>query len=37
VDLTKTAVAGAALAGVAAGSLSRLRRSRLAAGLSRGA
>jgi hydroxysqualene synthase len=37
VHLTKVAVVGAALAGVAAGSLSRLRRSRLAAGLSRGA
>jgi squalene synthase HpnC len=37
VHLTKIAVVGAALAGVAAGSLSRLRRSRLAAGLSRGA
>ncbi len=37
VHLTKIAVLGAALAGVAAGSLSRLRRSRLAAGLSRGA
>jgi squalene synthase HpnC len=37
VHLTKTAVIEATLAGVAAGSLSRLRRSRLAAGLSRGA
>jgi len=37
VHLTKIAVVGAALAGVAAGSLSRLRRSRLAACLSRGA
>jgi squalene synthase HpnC len=37
VHLTKAAVIEAALAGVAAGSLSRWRRSRLAAGLSRGA
>ena len=37
VHLTKIEVVGAALSGVAAGSLSRLRRSRLAAGLSRGA
>jgi hydroxysqualene synthase len=37
VHLTKVAIAGAALVGVAAGSLSRLRRGRLAADLSRGA
>jgi hydroxysqualene synthase len=37
VHLTKTGVIRAALAGVAAGSLSRLRRSRFAAGVSRGA
>jgi hydroxysqualene synthase len=37
VHLAKAGVIGAALAGVAVGSLSRLRRSRFAAGLSRGA